>query len=85
MIPGPIVPTQDVARTIYLAVAKGRGDPIKPGNIVRVDDDGDHWSVLQWAEPVRLSDGRLSVTMGGGTLEMAIAKCDGSILAHYSR
>ncbi len=76
MIGGPIVPTQDVAKDIYLAVAKGRGAPIKPGNTVWVEDEGDHWTVFQYSGPNM---------WGGGTLEMTIDKCNGSILAHYSR
>jgi hypothetical protein len=81
MIAGPMVPTQEVAKEIYLAVAQGRGDKVDPANLIRVDDDGDHWSVFQF--PADLSSGQ--IVRGGGTLEMTIAKCDGSILAHYSR
>jgi hypothetical protein len=78
MIAGPMVPTSDVAREIYLAVAKGRRDEIFPTHFIEVLDDGDHWSVLQ----VRRQQRR---DRGGGQLEMTIGKCDGSILAHYSR
>jgi hypothetical protein len=79
-VPGMImVPTSDVAREIYLAVAKGRRDEISPSHFIEVLDDGDRWSVLQ----VRRQ--RQPGERGGGLLEMTIAKCDGSILAHYSR
>lgn len=73
MIAGPFVPTAKVAREIYLAVANERGDKIL-GEVV-VSDDGDRWSVGQ----------QLSGTRGGGTLDMDIKKCDGSMSAHYSR
>jgi hypothetical protein len=76
MIAEPMVPTPDVAREIYLAVAKGRRDKILPSNVIEVHDDGDRWSVFQFSE----QPGR-----GGGLLEMTISKCDGSIVAHYSR
>jgi hypothetical protein len=77
MIAGPMVPTSDVAKEIYLAVAKGRRDEILPPNVIKVLDDGDRWSVFQ-------SSGQ-PFERGGGQLEMTIGKCDGSILAHYSR
>jgi hypothetical protein len=79
MIAGPMVPTPDVAREIYLAVAKGRRDEILLSNVIKVHDDGERWSVLQ--VPAQPKGGE----RGGGTLEMTIGKCDGSILAHYSR
>jgi len=72
---GPIVPTPEAAREIYVAVANGRGDKLRPEK-VRVVDKGDHWSVFQYAG---------QFVMGGGTLEMTISKCDGSIVADYAR
>jgi hypothetical protein len=47
MIAGPMVPTPDVAREIYLAVATGRGDKVLPTNVIKVIDDGGPWSVFQ--------------------------------------
>jgi len=79
MIAGPIVPTEEVAKEIYVAVARGRGDKIDSEDLIKVKDDGDHWSVFQW------SSDAYSGSRGGGMLEMTIAKCDGSILAHYSK
>jgi hypothetical protein len=76
MIAEPMVPTPDVAREIYLAVANGRRDKILPSNVIEVHDAGDRWSVFQ-------SSGQSE--RGGGLLEMTISKCDGSIVAHYSR
>src|SRR5690349_11787614 len=70
--PGAVL-TSNVARETYLAAANQRGDNIL-GEIV-VSDDGDRWSVAQ----------RLPGTRGGGTLEMEIKKCDGSISTRYSR
>ena len=74
-VAGPIVPTPEAAREIYVAVANGRGDKLRPEK-VRVVDKGDHWSVFQYAG---------QFVMGGGTLEMTISKCDGSIVADYAR
>jgi len=76
MIAGPMVPTADVAREIYLAVAKGQQNEILPSQSILVRDDGDRWAVFR-----PLGQGR----RGGGTLDMTIDKCDGSILVHYSR
>jgi hypothetical protein len=81
MIEGPFVPTPKVAIEIYMAVANGRGDKLLPENVIKVDDDGDHWSVFQ--SRANLPPGQ--VMYGGGTLDMNITKCDGSISAHYSR
>jgi hypothetical protein len=81
MIAGPIVPNAEVAKNIYLAVANGRKDQVGPIDLIMVNDGGDHWSVFQ--RPADPSSGR--ALFGGGRLEMTISKCDGSILAHYSR
>ena len=48
MIQWPIVATAQAAREIYLAVARNRGDKIKPGNEILVTDDGSHWEVFQY-------------------------------------
>jgi len=80
MIAGPIVPTLEVAKAIYLTVAQGRGDKVDSGNVIMVKDDGDEWSVFQVP-----ADSSGPIVRGGGTLEMTVDKCDGSILAHYSR
>jgi hypothetical protein len=58
------------------AVAKGRGDEIFASNVIEVHDDGDGWSVIQIPAQRKRGDGTFSMTIG---------KCDGSILAHYSR
>jgi hypothetical protein len=86
MIGGPLVATPDAAHGIYIAVARSRGDPIHHANRIVVDDEGDHWSVFQF--PVRrptVRPGEVVVTSGGGTLDLQINKCDGSLLAHYAR
>jgi hypothetical protein len=81
MIAGPMVPTPKVAKEIYLAVAHGRGDKVLSANIIEVHDDGDHWTVFQFP-----SDPSVALrTVGGGTLDMTIGKCNGAIMAHYSR
>ncbi|HZF34308.1 MAG TPA: hypothetical protein VE914_10940 [Candidatus Angelobacter sp.] len=74
-VAGPIVPAPEAAREIYVAVANGRGDKLRPAN-VRVVEKGDHWTVGQYQG---------QFVMGGGTLELTISKCDGSILAYYAR
>lgn len=85
------VATADAARTIYLGVAKQRGDKAAPENDVIVDDDGDHWTVFQYPKhipaPRTSSAGtdEITVVAGGGTLEMEIDKGTGAICTHYSR
>ena len=85
-----IVPTEQVAREIYEAVARGRGDVIKRANKIMVEDGNDHWEVFQYPKHLPAAQTvhgvtTVTVVQGGGTLEMKINKCDGSVLAHYSR
>jgi hypothetical protein len=83
----PVVATADAAKTIYRAVASGRGDSTRD-NIV-VEDHGAAWSVFQYTPPVAENDGKGNPTIilvsGSGTLLLSIDKCDGTIEAHYSR
>jgi hypothetical protein len=90
MIQGPIIATAQTAREIYRIVAHSRRDKIKRANEVRVNDDGSYWSVFQY--PAHLPSDRVvnglemvHVVAGGGTLEMTINKCDGSLTVNYSR
>jgi len=83
----PVVATEDAAKTIYRAVATGRGDRLKD-NIV-VQDGGAYWSVYQFTPPTSSVDGngRPTITLisGAGELMLSIDKCEGTIEAHYSR
>jgi len=86
----PFVATAQAAREIYTAIVHSRGDKIKPGNKILVNDDGSYWTVFQYPArlpPERVVGGMVMVTVvaGGGTLEMTINKCNGSLTAHYSR
>lgn len=90
-MPGPFVPTQEVAKKIYIAIATA----IAPWNMKKypiavVTDDGDHWSVSQTRRyPKRRSpavvrmEGKtvetVEVSAGGGMLDMRIDKCSGAI------
>jgi hypothetical protein len=91
MIGDPMVGTADTARSIYLSVAKQRGDKVSPENDIIVEDDGGRWAVFQYPKhipaPKRTATGEEEVTVvaGGGALEMEIDKCTGAIRAHYSR
>ena len=83
----PLVPDEETARRIYLAVE----DSFNPGADrkgfpeVKADDEGDCWEVFRWKPPIQTPNGWL-VTEGGGQLEMGIAKCDAAISnLHYSR
>ena len=83
----PVVATEDAAKSIYRAVATGRGDALRD-NIV-VQDGGEYWSVYQFTQPVAAKDpdGSDSITLisGAGELMLSIDKCQGTIQAHYSR
>ena len=83
----PVVATADAAKTIYRAVAVGRGDRLKDDVVVK--DDGSYWSVYQFTQPTesRDSGGNATITLisGAGELMLSIDKCEGTIEAHYSR
>lgn len=74
----PLVTTPVTAKAIFLAVEKdffpqadAKGFPAVDAN-----DKGDHWEVFRWRPGV----------LGGGQLELSIAKCDGAISdVHLSR
>jgi hypothetical protein len=91
MIGDAIVATADTARSIYLSVAKQRGDKVSPGNDVVVDDDGERWVVYQHPKDspatnhIATGEEVTTIIQGGGTLDMEIDKCTGAIRAHYSR
>lgn len=78
-IDGPFVPTEGAARRIYLAAR----DAIAPGqrsmNLqVKINDEGDHWSVYA-IRRVRQQDHGLVVVQGGGGLGLQINKCSGAV------
>ena len=81
----PVVTTADAAKTIYRAVAVGRGESTRD-NIV-VEDHGAAWNVFQYTPPVAQDDGKgnraIILVSGSGTLALSIDKCDGTIEAHY--
>ena len=83
----PIVATEDAAKTIYRAVAVGRGDRVKDDIVVK--DGGAYWNVYQFTQPMASRDpnGNTTITLisGAGELMLSIDKCEGTIEAHYSR
>jgi hypothetical protein len=95
MIPGPVVPNKEIAKQIYIAIAKG----LYPKTWRRyprifVIDDGASWGVGQDTPPppsktYRDAKGELietvTVSGGGGALEMDINKCDAGVVMHFSR
>jgi len=95
LIPGPAVPTSKIAKQIYIAIAKG----LYPKTWhkyprIFVIDEGARWGVGQEppVPPVKAfknAEGEtmetVNVVMGGGALEMEIAKCDGAVEMHFSR
>lgn len=85
---GQLVPTTTAARAIYLAVLAARHEPRKRGYELRVVDSGDHWEIFQYVPSVYKAHGKIesvTVTMGGGALELTIDKCTGAMDAAYSR
>jgi hypothetical protein len=85
-IGGPFISTPRAARAVYLAIERD----IAPFNlkrypIVTVRDVGDHWEMSQTRHypPARhYSSDRpetVSVTAGGGMLDLDIDKCTGAI------
>jgi hypothetical protein len=53
MIQSPIIATAQTAREIYKIVAHSRGEKIKRGDKIVVNDDGSHWSVTQYPATCR--------------------------------
>lgn len=90
-MPGPFVPTPEVAKKIYTAIAAAITPwDMKKYPIVVVTDDGDQWSVSQTRHyPKRKSPAvvriggktteTVEISAGGGMLDMRIDKCSGAI------
>jgi len=76
MIDRPVVPTAEVARDIFAAVAKPlQSEQAASGYVLTIADQGAAWAVYR-ALPNRR----------GGGLEMRIDKCTGAISEmHYTR
>ena len=79
MIDGPVVPTSEVARGIFNAVAKPlQSERVASRYVLTIIDSGAAW-VLYRALP------NINILCGGG-LTMRIDKCTGAISEmHYSR
>ncbi len=95
-IPGPLVPTEKIAKEIYVSIARGlRPRTWRKYPRIFVLDEGDRWAVGQTtaesppAESFPDSQAKRSqvVTMqgGGGNLEMEIDKCTAAVSAHLAR
>jgi len=82
MIDRPVVPTAEVARSIFAAVAKPlQSEQTAGGYVLTIADEGAAWAVFQ-----ALPDRPGMITMGGGGLTMRIDKCTGAISEmHYQR
>jgi hypothetical protein len=78
----PAVPDPNTAKAIFLTVEKVLAPHrnVRRFPLVEYTDEGDHWTVSR-STPVEVSQttGLVMVSMGGGQLEMNIAKCDWSI------
>jgi hypothetical protein len=77
-IDGPVVPTPDIARAIFSAIAKGRSvrSPMA-GYKLATEDNGASWLVYQMPDDTNIR---------GGGLMMRINKCTGAISEiHYMR
>lgn len=82
LIDGPVVPTAEVARGIFAAVAKPlQSEQAASKYVLTIADQGADWAVYQ-----ALPKPPGTITVGGGGLEMRIDKCTGAISEmHYSR
>ncbi len=83
MIDRPVVPTAEVARDIFAAVAKPlQSEQAASGYVLTIADQGAAWVVYRAPPPPPAG---MSIR-GGGGLEMRIDKCTGAISEmHYSR
>ena len=82
MIDGPVVPTAEVARGIFNAVAKPlQGERVESRYVLTIADEGAVWVVYQ-----ALPDRPGTIQVGGGGIEMHVDKCTGAISEmHYAR
>ncbi len=90
-VEGPYVPTKEAAAKIYLVVGQAMFPKLFPQlrkkyPIVRVEDEGDKWSVGQSSPPPKKwqyidkqGNQVIIVSAGGGMLGMSIDKCTGAI------
>jgi hypothetical protein len=75
----PLVATEATALAIGAAIIaenapEEHGGPYE----LKIEDEGDHWTVFQYKPPERLEDGTVVLQFGGG-VELLINKCDGKI------
>jgi len=82
LIGRPVVPTAEVARGIFAAVAKPlQSEQAASEYVLTIADEGAAWAVYQ-----ALPDRPGMIITGGGGLEMRIDKCTGAISEmHYQR
>ena len=79
---GPFIPNDAAARRVFLAYRAS----IEPHHSrdhrtkVIVEDEGQHWSVYE-SIPVRATNIKVIVVMGGGGLGMTLDKCSGAVLS----
>jgi hypothetical protein len=95
LISGPVVSTKQVAKQIYIAIAKDLYPKTwRKYREIFVIDEGERWGVGQRApvlSPKTWKNARgqtmetVHISVGGGALEMEIAKCDGAVEMHFSR
>jgi hypothetical protein len=83
LIDRPVVPTAEVARAIFAAVAKPlQSEQAASKYVLTIADGGAAWVVFQALPPPPAG----MIQFGGGGLEMRIDKCTGAISEmHYSR
>ena len=83
LIDGPVVPTAEVARGIFTAVAKPlQSEQAASKYVLTIADEGAAWAVYQALPPPPAG----MIMMGGGGLTMRIDKCTGAISEmHYQR
>jgi hypothetical protein len=88
---GPVVPTAEIAKSIYSAVASAPAlHRLEGSGPISVIDEGDKWAVTHSQAPKygRSPDGKnetVEVSVGGGHLAMEIDKCTGAVSMSLSR
>ena len=85
---GELVPNTQVARELAEAIIRNRQTAEQRSRyVLRVEQDETGWVVFQSLPDTRADrNGKITITAGGGGLEMRIDRCNGAMSrVHYER